>query len=276
MILPILTVVLLYTCALIVRIYQLRQYLSVNSLLAPGAETWDKCRAAMALLWDCHGWIWHSYEVCGLDKIPVDGPAVIVYYHGAIPVDYYYLNSRFLLYKKRLMWTIAADFLFKIPGWRLMLEVINAIPGNVQECAKLLQDGQIIAVSPGGVREAQFSSEYYQLVWNGRIGFARVACLGKAPIIPVFTQNIREAFRTFPFFRGNFRAIYEKTKLPILPIFGWFPVKLRTYIGDPIEYDPDATPEEVAEKTAKAPNDLIRENQKLPGSIVYAMAERFV
>lgn len=273
MILPSLIVVLLYMCAIIVRICQLRQYL-VNDLLAPGADVWDKARAAVALLWECHGWIWHSYEVCGLDNIPDKGPAVIVYYHGAIPVDYYYLNSRYFIYKKRLMWTIAANFLFKIPGWSLMLEVFRAFPGEVQQCAQLLRDGQIIAVSPGGIREAQFSNEYYQLVWNGRVGFAKVACLGKAPIIPVFTQNIREAFRTSPFFRETFRAIYEKTRLPLLPIFGGFPVKLRTHVGKPIEYDPNATPEEVAEKTAKALEELIRRHQKLPGSIVNALVER--
>ena len=37
------------------------------------------------------------------------------------------------------------------------------------------QDGELLAVSPGGVREALFSDEYYKLVWNGRLGFAKVA-----------------------------------------------------------------------------------------------------
>jgi hypothetical protein len=53
----------------------------------------------------------------------------------------------------------------------------------------------------------------------------------------MFTQNSREAIRTLPFFRGFFRWVYEKTRLPLVPIYGLFPVKLRTYIGRPIEYD---------------------------------------
>lgn len=246
----------------------------MNDLLAPNVDFRIKARAAIALLWECHGWIWHGYEVVGLDNIP-PGPALIVYYHGVIPIDYYYLSSRYLIHKKRLMWTIAADFLFKVPGLKLLMEVVQATPGTVEQIADLLRSGEIVSVAPGGIREAQFSNEYYELVWNGHLGFAKAACLGKAPIVPVFTQNIREAFRTSPFFRGLFRSIYEKTKLPLLPIYGGFPVKLVTYVGKPIPYDESATPEEVAKQTADAIKELILKHQRLPGTIFDAILERF-
>lgn len=172
------------------------------------------------------------------------------------------------------MWSIAAQFLFKTPGLRLLMDVIKATPGSVQQIANLLKAEEIVSVAPGGIREAQFSSEYYDLIWNGHLGFAKAACLGEAPIIPVFTQNVREAFRTAPLMRGFFRKVYEKTKLPLLPIYGGFPVKLRTYIGKPIPYDKNASPEEVAEKTADAVSQLIHEHQQLPGSIVKALIAR--
>ena len=38
-----------------------------------------------------------------------------------------------------------------------------------------LQNGELLAISPGGVREALFSDEYYTMIWNGRRGFAKVA-----------------------------------------------------------------------------------------------------
>lgn len=210
-----------------------------------------------------------------MENIPKDGSALLVYYHGVIPVDYYYLNSRHLIHRKKLMYTIAADFLFKTPGLRLLMEVIKATPGTVQQIGDLLKNGHIVSVAPGGIREAQFSTEYYELIWNNHLGFAKAAILGKAPIVPVFTKNIREAFRTAPFFRGLFRKIYEKTKLPLLPLYGGFPVKLTTYVGEPIPYDPAVTPEELAEKTSQAIRNLILEHQQLPGSIVSAMMERF-
>lgn len=273
-ILPTLIIILLYVSACIVHIYRLRHYFRVNDLLAANVDFRVKASTAIALLWECHGWIWHGYEVIGLDNIPEEGRALIVYYHGVIPVDYYYLNSRYLIHRKRLMWTIAADFLFKTPGLRLLMEVVKATPGTVQQIADLLKGGDLVSVAPGGIREAQFSNEHYELVWNGHLGFAKAARLGQAPIIPVFTQNIREAFRTAPFFRGIFRSIYEKTKLPLLPIYGGFPVKLRTIVGKPIPYDEKATPEEIAEKTSQAIKELIREHQLVPGSIVSAMLDR--
>lgn len=274
-ILPVTIILLLYISASIVHIYKLRQYLNFNDLLAPNVDFRVKARAAISLLWECHGWIWHGYEIVGFENIPVKKRALVVYYHGVIPVDYYYLSSRYFLKNKRAIWTIAADFLFKSPGLRLLMEVIQATPGTVQQIADLLKNEEIVSVAPGGIREAQFSNEYYELVWNGHLGFAKAACLGQAPIIPVFTQNVREAYRTAPLFRGIFRKIYERTKLPLLPIYGGFPVKLRTIVGKPIPYDEKATPEEVAEKTAKAVRDLILQHQRLPGSIVSAMLERF-
>lgn len=39
---------------------------------------------------------------------------------------------------------------------------------------QLLQDGEVVCISPGGVREALFS-ESYELIWGNRQGFAKAA-----------------------------------------------------------------------------------------------------
>lgn len=52
----------------------------------------------------------------GLENIPEKGGALIIYYHGAIPIDLYYLMTKVYLYKNRLIHTVADYFLFKIPG----------------------------------------------------------------------------------------------------------------------------------------------------------------
>uniref|UniRef100_A0A8C9EP42 Transmembrane protein n=1 Tax=Pavo cristatus TaxID=9049 RepID=A0A8C9EP42_PAVCR len=44
------------------------------------------------------------------------------------------------------------------------------------------------------------------------------------------------------------RKLYERIRLPVVPMYGWFPVKLRTFIGEPIPYDPDMTAEELTAK----------------------------
>lgn len=49
------------------------------------------------------------------------------------------------------------------------------MPGTREECLIALKNGYLVSISPGGVREALFSDESYQLVWGNRKGFARVA-----------------------------------------------------------------------------------------------------
>lgn len=66
------------------------------------------------------------------------------------------------------------------------------------------------------------------------------------PIIPIFTQNVRESFRAVGLFRRVWLKLYSWTKFPLAPIYGGFPVKLRTYVGAPIPYDSSLTPEDLA------------------------------
>lgn len=61
----------------------------------------------------------------------------------------------------------------------------------------------------------------------------------------MFTVNCREAFRTPTIGRRFFRWLYEKTKLPLVPIYGGFPVKLKTYLGAPIHFKPGLTVDDV-------------------------------
>lgn len=57
-----------------------------------------------------------GFEIDGLEKIPDKGAALIVYYHGTLPIDFYYLAARCLLEKKRHIRAVGDNFLFHIPG----------------------------------------------------------------------------------------------------------------------------------------------------------------
>ncbi|XP_028833116.1 DGAT1/2-independent enzyme synthesizing storage lipids [Denticeps clupeoides] len=269
-ILPFLIVVLLYLSILFLHVYkhknQLREAYSNN--------LWDGARKTLATLWDGHGAIWHGYEIHGLEKIPAEGPALIVYYHGAIPVDYYYFLANVIIQKGRTCHSVADHFLFKVPGFKLLLEVFSVIHGPQEECVKALRSGHLLGISPGGVREALFSDETYPLLWGKRKGFAQVAIDSKVPVIPMFTQNVREGFRSLGTLKF-FRWIYEKFRLPIVPIYGGFPVKFRTYLGEPIPYDPKMSAAELAEKVQQAVQELINRHQKIPGNVLRALLERF-
>ncbi|XP_077991536.1 DGAT1/2-independent enzyme synthesizing storage lipids-like [Glandiceps talaboti] len=269
--LPVVIVIFLYSHALFCHIYKARRRL----VDAYSRGFWDGAQISISTFWEAQSSIWHGYEIIGLDKIPSEGPAVLIYYHGAIPIDAYYIIAKLCLYKKRMARCIGDKFLFKLPGFKLLLECVCVTPGSVDECVKVLKAGNMLLLSPGGVREAQFSDEYYEIIWNKRCGFARCAIEAQVPIIPLFTQNIRESFRTLSIGRSYFKKLYEKTRLPLAPIYGGFPVKLRTFVGDPIPFDPNLTPQQLAKKAEDALRQLIVTHQQIPGNVFRALTERF-
>lgn len=58
--------------------------------------------------------------------------------------------------------------------------MFDVTSGSLEECTKFLKEGQVIAVAPGGVREAFFSDSHYRLIWGKRVGFAKCALEAKA------------------------------------------------------------------------------------------------
>ncbi|XP_026526229.1 transmembrane protein 68-like isoform X4 [Notechis scutatus] len=255
--LPAVILLLLYISAIIVHIYKRKTDIKEGYL----NDFWDGARQMLATMWYAHARIWNGYEVHGLEKLP-NGPALIIFYHGATPIDFFYLVATILIKKKRILHIVADHFVFSIPGIQLLINVFHVLHGTKEECKKILENGGLVVISPGGVREALFSDENYTIMWKNRKGFAQVAVEAKVPIIPMFTRNIRE----------NIRIVGGQ----IILLYGNFPVKLKTYLGDPILYDPNITAEELTEKAKDALQCLIDKHQKIPGNVWRALMERIV
>ncbi|KYO26088.1 hypothetical protein Y1Q_0003845 [Alligator mississippiensis] len=208
----------------------------------------DGPRKALSYFWDLYGKIWHGYELHGLENIP-EGPCLIIFYHGAISIDHLIFVARYFILTHRMCVSVIDRFFVKLPGLKSLLETFSATSGTKEECLNALKNGQVVAVSPGGAREAYFSDETYKLIWGNRKGFAQLAIDAKVPIIPMYTENIREAYM-MPKERRLIRWLYETSRLPIISPHGGFPVKLCAHVGEPIPYDPNITAEELAEKEA--------------------------
>ena len=116
--------------------------------------------------------------------------------------------------------SVVDNFLFKVPGLNIILEAFHCTPGTVDTCADLLSQGRVLGLAPGGVYEAQFGDHEYKILWRNRLGFAKAALKANVPILPVFTENIREAFRVLPFGGNFFYWLFQKTRLPLRPFFG--------------------------------------------------------
>uniref|UniRef100_A0A8C6YAU3 Phospholipid/glycerol acyltransferase domain-containing protein n=1 Tax=Naja naja TaxID=35670 RepID=A0A8C6YAU3_NAJNA len=243
--LPAVIFILVFICAIIVHIYKRKTDTQgyMNGF-------WKGVRQLLATVWYVHARIWNGkhptillmHESCELNE----GSAMIVNYHGATFLDFVYLVAIVLIRKKKILHIVAGHhYVFSIPGIQLLMNVF------------LLENGGLVIISPAGVREALLSNENYTLMWRNRKRFAQVAIEAKVPIIPTFTQNIRGKL---------FRLIYEYLCLPIYLLYGNLPVKLQTYFGDPIPYDPNITAEELAEKAKNALQLLIEKHQKIPGN----------
>jgi len=269
-ILPACILVLIYISALMLYIYKQRWTLRA----AYQEDFWVGARKTVAALWIAQANIWHGYEVEGLENVPVSQPALIIYYHGAVPVDLYYTVSTLELARSQQINLVGDRFLFHVPGWSTLLEVLKVTPGTVTDCVEVLRAGHSLMISPGGVREALFGDENYSVMWNQRSGFAKVALQANVPIIPMFTKNIREAFRTPTWARAWLRGFYEYTRLPLVPVYGFFPVKLKTIFGRPIYPGPDTTHIELRNTVRQNMEELIALHQQRPGSILQALLER--
>ncbi|XP_062986796.1 DGAT1/2-independent enzyme synthesizing storage lipids-like [Elgaria multicarinata webbii] len=259
----------IYLSALFVVIYQWTHKLNGTYC----SDTLDDVRLILSTIWDGFARFWHGYELHGTENLP-DGPGLIIYYHGAVPIDYMYFLNRFYILKHRSCYSLADDILFKFPGIRTLAALMCVIRNSKEECLNILKDGHLLGISPGGVREALFSDGSYKLLWRKRKGFAQLAIDAKVPIIPMYTQNVREGFRVFGRTKLA-RWLYEHIRLFALPPYGGFPVKFRTYIGEPIPYDPNVNAVELATKTKTALQSLIKKHQQIPGDIWHALKERF-
>ena len=131
----------------------------------------------------------------------------------------------------------------------------------------LLRRGHLVGVAPGGGREAQCGgADTYATMWEGREGFAVAAQQAGAPIVPVcmhcchgkwqasfynplsvwqfFTSNIRESVVNLQvgqrrlwrplLLRRTLASARVVGALPLVPLFGAFPVKLTTHVGRPL------------------------------------------
>uniref|UniRef100_A0A8B9S3U0 Transmembrane protein 68 n=1 Tax=Apteryx owenii TaxID=8824 RepID=A0A8B9S3U0_APTOW len=267
--LPGVILLFIYFSIIFVHIYKRKNELKE----AYSNDFWDGAKEMLATLWDGHARIWHGYELHGIENIP-EGPGLVVFYHGATPVDYIYFMAKLHILQKRTCHVVADHFVFKLPGFKLLLDVVGVMHGSKEECVNALKKGHLVAISPGGVREALFSDETYVVMWGNRKGFAQVAIDAKVPIIPMFTQNVREGIRTLGGIK-IFRSLYEHLRLPVVPMYGGFPVKLRTFLGEPIPYEPNVTAEELTAKAKAAVQSLIDKHQKIPGNVFRALMERF-
>ncbi len=109
-----------------------------------------------------------------------------------------------------------------VPGLPRAKELVGIIGTDEQSCVAVLERGEQLLVTPGGMREAQPSRDFYRLRWDGRYGFVRLALRTGVPIVPLAVVGGAEAYPGFKVKKLSFWS-----PLPL-------PARLRMALGEPI------------------------------------------
>merc|ERR1712176_341496 len=130
-----------------------------------------------------------------MENLPPKGEgALLVYFHGSpLPIDFMMLNAEIWL-RKGVQINSIVDRSFNLyPFAENYRSFYKMTTGTREGISDLLKAGELVGVAPGGAYEALFCDSSYSVMWKSRLGFAHAALMANKPIIPVFTENIRES-----------------------------------------------------------------------------------
>ena len=138
---------------------------------------------------------WFHAKLEGVERIPREGAALLVGNHAFFGIDGVVLGMLVLRETGRALRFLGERHLWDVPGFRALITALGAVPGEPEAAVKLLQEGDLVAVYPGGVDDSfKPSTEKYRLQWKERAGFARVAMRAAVPILPVAALGIDEMY----------------------------------------------------------------------------------
>jgi len=199
--------------------------------------------------------LYHRHEVHGLNVFPKKGPVILAIHHSLATYDGFLLGMQLFDDTGRLAMGLGDDLLFKMKVTKNWIPKMGILPASRENAKKILDDGHVLALAPGGMRESlRPSDERYNVKWNKRKGFIRLAIETGTPIVLAACPAADRIFRVYPNILTA--LVYKHFKFP-LPIFRGFglsliprPVKLVHFISAPMmppEYQEEIFDQQVDE-----------------------------
>ena len=139
------------------------------------------------------------FYVDGLESLPRDGRFLLVGNHTSFGLAETVLIPYFVHRHLGVRVRGLADRSFGQMGGlaRDVFAAAGAVLGHPDTGAELMRHGETVLVFPGGGREMpKFKDEEYQLRWEGRSGFARLAIAHDYPIVPVGLVGGDDVYRS--------------------------------------------------------------------------------
>jgi 1-acyl-sn-glycerol-3-phosphate acyltransferase len=233
--------------------------------------------------------LWQTYfrgEVRGLERIPAEGPVLLVGNHsgGVLIADTFVFGAAFYEHfgADRRFHQLAHDLIVSLPGlaW---LSRFGVVAASRQHARRALRAGAAVLVYPGGDRETfRPSWRSGEVDFDGRRGFISMAIEAGVPIVPVVSIGGQE---TALFLTRGRRAVEllrldRLLRLKVLPValgppFGVtvldfpgripLPAKITIQVLEPIELegDVDAADDQLV-ATMQEALDALADERTLP------------
>ncbi|CAN5520012.1 lysophospholipid acyltransferase family protein [soil metagenome] len=155
----------------------------------------DYIRESLPALWMLVS-IWFRGEVRGLERIPAEGPVLLVGNHsgGNLTPDTSVFTLAFNTYfgVERRFYQLAHNLVLSMPGLGF-LRKYGTVAASPENANRALDTGAALLVYPGGDYEVHRPSwEGAKVDFNGRKGFIRLALDKGVPLVPVVSVGGQE------------------------------------------------------------------------------------
>jgi 1-acyl-sn-glycerol-3-phosphate acyltransferase len=212
--------------------------------------------------------LYHRHEVIGLENVPTEGSGLIVCNHSLATYDMSLLMCAIYDQTHRIVRSLIDHTFYKIPFLGELMEVFGSVEGTPENAIKILTEGNLVTVAPGGMSEAlRPSSQRYQIRWDRRKGFARLAIQAQAPVILAACPKADDIYQVYPSQISNY--IYETFRFPFFLARGVGlsplprPVKLIHFLSEPM----------IPPKPAKSEKTAANQLEKFHKELIVRMEE---
>jgi 1-acyl-sn-glycerol-3-phosphate acyltransferase len=183
--------------------------------------------------------LYHRYRVIGMENIPASGPGLVAISHSLATYDGLLLGAAIYQQLGRICRGLGDRLIFKTPLLADWATKVGMVEGSPPSGMQLLDEGNLVIMAPGGMLESlRPRGRRYQICWDHRLGFVRLAVRARVPILLAACPRADDIYRVYD--NPLTQLVYQRLKMP-LPLARGLgltaiprPVRLTHHISEPI------------------------------------------